>query len=63
VSPFSFQDWALEIRPDGVTFASFGLSQVITLLRDQFLIDGRCPTHQALFKEQVVVVLTWTPRN
>ena len=42
-TPFDFQDWALEIRPDGVTFASFGLSQVITLLRDQFLIDGRWP--------------------
>ena len=42
-TPFDFQDWALEIRPDGVTFASFGLSQVITLLRDQFLIYGRWP--------------------
>lgn len=29
-TPFDFQDWTLEIRPDGVTFASFGLSQVTT---------------------------------
>lgn len=42
-TPFDFQDWALEIRPDGVTFASFGLSQVITLLREQFLVEGRWP--------------------
>ena len=42
-TPFDFQDWALEIHSDGVTFASFGLSQVITLLRDQFLVDGRWP--------------------
>ena len=37
MSPFDVQDWALEIRPDGVAFASFGLGQVITLLRDQSL--------------------------
>jgi len=44
VSLFDVQDWALEIRPEGVTFASFGLSQeLITLLRDQFLVDGRWP--------------------
>jgi len=42
-TPFDFQDWALEIRPDGVTFASFGLSQVITLLREQFMVEGRWP--------------------
>ena len=42
-TPFDLQDWALEIRPDGVTFASFGLSQVVTLVRDQFLVDGRWP--------------------
>ena len=42
-TPFDFQDWALEIRPDGVTFASFGLSQVFTLLREQFLVGGRWP--------------------
>ena len=29
-TPFDCQDWTLEIRPDGVTFALFGLSQVIT---------------------------------
>ena len=33
-----FQDWTLEIRPDGVTFASFGLSQVTTLVRDQYTL-------------------------
>jgi hypothetical protein len=42
-TPFDVQDWPLEIRPDGVTFASFGLSQVITLLREQFLVEGRWP--------------------
>lgn len=42
-TPFDLQDWALEIRPDGVTFASFGLSQVVTLLREQFLVEGRWP--------------------
>ena len=42
-TPFDFQDWALEIRPDGVTLASFGLSQVVTLLREQFLVKGRWP--------------------
>ena len=42
-TPFDFQDWALEIRPDGVTFASFGLSQLITLSREQFLVEGRWP--------------------
>ena len=42
-TPFDFQDWALEIRPDGVTFASFGLSQMFTLLREQFLVEGRWP--------------------
>ena len=42
-TPFDFHDWALEIRPDGVTFASFGLSQVFTLLREQFLVEGRWP--------------------
>ena len=40
-TPFDFQDWALEIRPDGVTFALFGLSQVFTLLWEQFLLEGR----------------------
>jgi hypothetical protein len=42
-TPFDFQDWTLEIRPEGVTFASFGLSQVITLKREQFLVKGRWP--------------------
>jgi hypothetical protein len=42
-TPFDFQDWALEIRPDGVTFASFGLSPVITLLREQLLVEGHWP--------------------
>jgi hypothetical protein len=42
-TPFDFQDWALEIRPEGVTLASFGLSQVLTLLREQFLVEGRWP--------------------
>ena len=42
-TPFDFQDWALEIRADGVTFASFGMSQLITLSRDQFLVEGRWP--------------------
>jgi hypothetical protein len=42
-TPFDFQDWALKIRPDGVTFASFGLSQVVTLLREEFLVEGRWP--------------------
>lgn len=42
-TPFDLQDWALEIRPDGVTFASFGLRQVITLLREQFLVEGCWP--------------------
>jgi len=37
-TPFDFQDWTLEIRPDGVTFASFGLSQVTTLVRDQYTL-------------------------
>ena len=31
----------LEIRPDGVTFASFGLSQVVTLLREQLSKPSR----------------------
>jgi len=34
-TPFYLQDWALEIRADGVTFASFRLSQEVTLLREQ----------------------------
>lgn len=42
-TPFDFQDWALEIRPDGVTLASFGHSQVVTLLREQFLVEGGWP--------------------
>lgn len=42
-TPFDFQDWALEIHPERVTFASFGLSKVVTLLREQFLVEGHWP--------------------
>lgn len=35
-SPFDFQDWQLEIRGEGVTFVSFGLSQVVSLPRCSF---------------------------
>ena len=41
--PFDFQDWTLEVRPDGVAFASFGQSQVVSLPREQFLVAGRWP--------------------
>lgn len=39
-TPFDFQDWTLEVRADGVTFASFGQSQVVSLLREKFLVAG-----------------------
>jgi hypothetical protein len=42
-TPFDFQDWTLEVRADGVTFASFGQSQVVSLPREQFLVAGRWP--------------------
>ena len=42
-TPFDFQDWNLEVRADGVTFASFGQSQVVSLAREQFLVAGRWP--------------------
>jgi hypothetical protein len=42
-TPFDFQDWNLEVRVDGVTFASFGQSQVMSLAREQFLVAGRWP--------------------
>ena len=42
-TPFDFQDWTLEVCADGVTFASFGQSQVVSLLREQFLVAGRWP--------------------
>ena len=42
-TPFDFQNWTLEVRADGVTFASFGQSQVVSLPRQQFLVSGRWP--------------------
>jgi len=42
-TPFDFQDWMMEVRADGVTFASFGHSQVVSLTREQFLVAGRWP--------------------
>ena len=40
---FRLPDWTLEVRADGVTFASFGQSQVVFLPREQFLVAGRWP--------------------
>ena len=42
-TPFDFHDWTLEVLADGVTFASFGQSQVVFLPREQFLVAGRWP--------------------
>ena len=42
-TPFDFQNWTLEVRADGVTFASFGQSQVVTMPREHFLVAGRWP--------------------
>ena len=39
-TPFDFQAWTLEVRADGVTFSSFGQSQVVSLLREPFLVAG-----------------------
>jgi hypothetical protein len=47
-TPFDFQDWTLEVRADGVTFASFGQSQVVSLAREQFLVAGRWPGPEPL---------------
>ena len=42
-TPFYFQDWTLEVRAAGVTFASFGQSHVVSVPHEQLLVAGRWP--------------------
>jgi hypothetical protein len=42
-TPFDFQDWTLEITPEGVTAVSFGGGLTAQFPREQFLVEGRWP--------------------